>query len=149
LVSSFYDKPNVKFKMGIAYPGFDDYYQEGGWGSGLGWEIDPENGATLKSLLDLAIEKHITHLQVATWNDFGEATSIEPSLEYGSSYLEQMQSFTGVDYGKTELDLVKDLYNKRKRFKNNIQAQLKLDQVYYYLISLQVAEASTLLLEIN
>lgn len=149
LVSSFYDKPNVNFKMGIAYPGFDDYYQEGGWGSGLGWEIDPENGATLKSLLDLAIEKNITHLQVATWNDFGEATSIEPSLEYGSSYLEQIQSFTGVDYGKSELDLVKDLYNKRKRFKNNIQTQMKLDQVYYYLISLQVSKASELLQEIN
>lgn len=149
LVSSFYDKPNVNFKMGIAYPGFDDYYQEGGWGSGLGWEIDPKNGATLKSLLDLAVEKNITHLQVATWNDFGEATSIEPSLEYGSSYLEQIQSFTGVDYGKAELDLVKDLFNKRKRFKNNIQTQQKLDQVYYYLISLQVSKASELLQEIN
>ncbi len=57
LVSSFYDNSAVSFKMGVAYPGFDDYYQEGGWGNGLGWEIDPNNGATLKSLLDLALQK--------------------------------------------------------------------------------------------
>lgn len=149
LVSSFYDNSNVTFKLGVAYPGFNDYYQEGGWGNGLGWEIEPNNGATFKSLLDLALQKNLTHLQIATWNDFGEATSIEPSLEYGTEYLEEVQSFTGVSFGKPELMLIKNLYDKRKRFKNNSELQLKLDQVCFYLISLQVTEAIELLIEIN
>lgn len=149
LVSSFCDNSAVSFKMGVAYPGFDDYYQEGGWGNGLGWEIEPNNGATLKSLLDLALQKNLTHLQIATWNDFGEATSIEPSLEYGTSYLEEIQSFTGVGFGKAELTLIKELYEKRKLFKNDPLLQMKLDQVYYYLISLQVTKAEDLLLEVN
>lgn len=149
LVSSFYNNSSISLKLGIAYPGFKDFYQEGGWGNGLGWEIDPDNGATLESLLDLAFQKNLSHLQIATWNDFGEGTAIEPALEYGTSYLESIQSFTGVNVGKTELALIKDLYDKRKRFKNEPLLQLKLDQVYYYLISLQVAEAQDLLVEIN
>ena len=149
LVSSFYDNSALQFKLGVAYPGFNDYYQEGGWGNGLGWEIDPNNGATLKSLLDLALQKNLTHLQIATWNDFGEGTAIEPAMEYGTSYLGAIQSFTGVSVGKTELTLIKDLYDKRKRFNNDPLLQLKLDQVYYYLISLQVTKAHDLLLEIN
>jgi hypothetical protein len=147
-VTNFYSSSSQFFKLGIAYPGFNDFYQQGGWGNGLGWQIQPNNGLTLQSLLTLAKDANISHIQQATWNDYGEGTCIEPTTQFGTNYLEIIQQFTGVPFDEIHLQGIHELYTKRKAFKGDFLKQKQLDQVYYYFISLQPERALDLLAEI-
>lgn len=54
--------------------------------------------------------------QVATWNDYGESTVIEPTREFGNEYLNILQEKQKVPYGNRELNLIKDLYLKRQHY---------------------------------
>ena len=71
---SFYQSTasSLNFAMGCAYPGFKDFYEEGGWGDNL-FYLDHNNGTLLNQTLDLAIQNKnsIDALQLVTWNDFG------------------------------------------------------------------------------
>jgi hypothetical protein len=135
----------VGLAMGAAYPGFDDYYQEGGTGTNLGLSIPANNGQTLASLLSLnaAYPSSIDMLQLATWNDFGEGTMFEPTLETGFNYLTQIQAFTGVSYGVAELQLVYDLFDARKDWAGNAARQAMLDQAADHINQLDFAAART------
>lgn len=55
-----------------AYPGFKDFYTEGGWGGSF-FVIDHNGTNTLQNTLNLAKNSSLTNLQLITWNDFGEA----------------------------------------------------------------------------
>lgn len=149
-LSDFYqiELPNLNFGLGSAYPGFKDYYKQGGWGDGIGWEIPHNNVNTLSETLSLTAQNGIGYVQLVTWNDFGEGTMIEPTVEFGYSPLETVQDFVGVDYSSSELEIIYDLYNMRKNKATDQVAQLKLDQVYYYVISLQIDRARQLLASI-
>lgn len=133
--------------LGAAMPGFKDYYKEGGWGNGYTY-YDDMNGQLFNETLQRADHYAIDLLQIITWNDFGEGTIVEPTREFGYSRLEQIQSFLGVDYREAELALAVSLYKKRKEHKGMSLDNKKLDQVFYYLISLQLDKASDLLNEI-
>lgn len=141
LVNNFYNQLVNHFQLGVAYPGFYDFYKNGGWGNGLGWSVDHDGGNTFSTLLALAADNNVSHLQIATWNDFGEGTMVEPSLEFGFDFLTQLQRFSGVMYGEVELKIIHALYKARKRYAGDAARQEKLDQVYYYLIALQIEEA--------
>jgi hypothetical protein len=130
--------------IGSAMPGFKDYYQEGGWGETLP-AIDSKNGQHLKDMLTLASQMKIDYLQIPTWNDWGEGTMIEPSLEFGYQRLEILQEWFGVPYNSDELKLTVLLYQKRKEYKGKIYENQILDQVFYYLVSLQIDKANALL----
>ena len=90
--------------MGIAYPGFEDFYEEGNAGNGF-FHIPHLDGATLDTTLQLAQlqEENLDILQLATWNDFGEGTMFEPTWELGYRYLTQLQQYLGVNYGESDL----------------------------------------------
>ena len=109
----------------MAYPGFNDYYQEGGVGNVVPFEIPHNNGQTLDAVLDqfqtyVDIDPdRIDFLQLATFNDFGEGTMFEPTVETGFEYLKTIQQFTGVPYGEAELQLVYRLYLARKKYAGN------------------------------
>jgi hypothetical protein len=81
------------------------------------------------------------YLQLITWNDFGEGTMIEPTDEFGFSLLEGVQSFSEVNYNVNELEHIYDLFNLRKEYKQNNDAQLYLDQAFFYFVSLQQDKA--------
>jgi hypothetical protein len=87
----------------------------------------------------------IDYLQIPTWNDWGEGTMIEPSLEFGYQRLEILQEWFGVPYNSDELKLTVLLYQKRKEYKGKIYENQILDQVFYYLVSLQIDKANALL----
>lgn len=131
--------------MGGAYPGFKDYYKQGGWGNGLGFTIDYHNGEFFKQALQKASDFKSRYLQLITWNDFGEGTMIEPTLEFGFTFLEILQQFTGVKYSKSELELIYKLYKLRKKYASNTDIQKKLNQAFYFLVSLQVDKAKSIL----
>ena len=133
------------YAIGSAYPGFKDFYQQGGWGDGIGWEVAHNETSILNQTLGLATASNIDALQLVTWNDFGEGTMIEPTEEFGYTLLEEVQNFAGVDYTKEPLEMIFQYYILRKELIDDEIAQLKLDQVFQYLNSLQIARASDLI----
>ena len=147
--SNFYRlrAPSLGTAGGVAYPGFNDYYQEGGVGNVVSFEIPHEGGQTLDAMLNLAntYSENIDFLQLATFNDFGEGTMFEPTVESGFDYLKKIQTFTGTPYGEQELQLVYRLYMARKRYAGNEPRQTSLDQVADFLSALEIAQATSLL----
>ena len=137
--------PNLRTALSSAYPGFNDFYDEGGWSPGLGWEIAHHSTQTLSTTLNRATQADIPIVQLVTWNDFGEGTMIEPTVEFGYSFLTLVQQFSGVDYIEPDLESIHRLYELRKKCKSNAEIQQKLDQVFYYLVSLQIEQGKKLL----
>jgi hypothetical protein len=127
--------------VGGAYPGFQDFYKEGGWGDGFSWSIDMNNGETFRQNLQKAKNAGVKYVQLITWNDYGEGTMIEPTQELGYTLLEKVQEFTGVTYGENELENIYDLYNLRISNGNNSDNQKYLDQSFYDLVSLHTDKA--------
>ena len=55
-------------------------------------------------------------VQIATWNDHGEGTSIESTVEFGYRYIEALQDALGKRaYADEDLRLPDQLYNLRTR----------------------------------
>lgn len=146
-LDDFYNNraPNFSTAIAAAYPGFYDYYEEGGYGDIIGWQIAYRGTGTLSATLERASTSGLPIIQLVTWNDFGEGTMFEPTDEFGYSFLEVVQDFAGVPYSVQDLELVYDLYQKRKAHKSDSQIQVKLNQVYYYLIALRIENARTML----
>lgn len=131
--------------MGGALPGFKDYYKEGGE-----YPIyEHENGARLERDLQLAKKNNADFLQLITWNDFGEGTMIEPTLEFGYKFLTSIQRFAGVSYSETTLADVYEYYNLKKGTGNDELTRKKLLQIHYYLVSLQADKAKELMNELK
>jgi hypothetical protein len=147
--SNFYRlrAPSLGTAGGVAYPGFNDYYAEGGVDNVVPFEIPHASGESLDAVLDLAEQysDQIDFLQLATFNDFGEGTMFEPTVETGFEYLKTIQQFTGVTYGEAELRLVYRLFLARKKYPGNSSVEANLDEVSEVLAGLDVASAAALL----
>jgi glycoprotein endo-alpha-1,2-mannosidase len=139
-LNNFYGKSSAGILMGSAFPGFHDFYEEGGWGTSYGY-VPYNDGETLRNTLAAATNKNISQLQLVTWNDFGEGTVIEPTLENNFQCLEIIQEFTGVPYGREELQLIYDYYLKRVKYKNDTASQQVLTDILNSLASLKVDDA--------
>ncbi len=149
-LNNFYNNGYAGIKVAAAYPGFKDFYTAGGWGGALGWEIPYNGTGTFSATLDAALATPIERLQLCTWNDYGEGTMIEPTQEFGYSFLTTLQSKLGVSsLAQADLEMVYNLYLKRKAFSDDTEKQKKLDQVFYYIVSLQLDKAKKLLNSIS
>ncbi|MGP1272458.1 MAG: hypothetical protein ACTS22_03920 [Phycisphaerales bacterium] len=71
-----------------AVAGFKDIYEPGGRFPFL----DHRNGATLREGLEVGIDGPWDIVQLVTWNDYGEGTMIEPTFEFGYTFLEVIQT---------------------------------------------------------
>ena len=98
--------------VAIAFPGFKDIYKEAGLHDSYGY-IDARNGRTLTETLELADASKAGVIQVATWNDYGEGTIIEPTKLDGYSRLETVSRFCGTRYSRADLQLPADVYLAR------------------------------------
>ncbi len=141
-------------KIPVIYPGFNPFYAAGGW-PGPTWKVsygltqdNVEGGDTMSSSFELG--KYAGEpLQIATWNDYGEGTMIEPSTQgkagagFGYRFLMQLQKSVGAVYTDAELKIVKMLYDQRKQFGASKQADL--DTASTALANLDVAKACTIL----
>ncbi|MDQ8204151.1 glycoside hydrolase family 71/99-like protein [Pelagicoccus sp. SDUM812003] len=82
-----------------AFPRFVDFYEQAGVGRSWG-SIPDDNGRTFRQTLDLALDSQAPIIQLVTWNDWGEGTAIEPSVEFGYRDLEYLQKrLKGQDAG--------------------------------------------------
>ncbi len=85
------EKGELDFVVGVASPGFDDSGVNG-WGNGpritsrRGTKEYEENWAEVLAHRPDAV-------QIATWNDFEEGTTIEPAEEYGFDFLTLTEKF--------------------------------------------------------
>lgn len=145
-LNSFYNNTYAGLKLGSAYPGFKSFYAEGGW-AGPTWIIEHNGTATFNQTLDLALgQTSIPYVQLATWNDYGEGTMIEPTKEFGYGFLTSLQQKLGVSgLNQTDLEAVAKLYELRKSKAAVPEVQVKLNQVFYYIVSLQLPKAKELL----
>ena len=150
-LSNFYTNnlPNLSIAMGSAYPGFKDFYAQGGGGDPIGWTIEHNNGATLDETLNLAKNANLNYLQLITWNDFGEGTMIEPTVEFQYSFIEKIKTFSGVQNQGNFFSEISKLYNLRKQYKGNASVQKKLDVAFNYFVSMQGEKAIQALNEIQ
>ncbi len=137
-----------------SYPGYNsDYAIAGpGYNGGPTWIIAANGTSTLQTTLSLALQQSASnYLQLTTWNDYGEGTMLEPTDTttggFGYSLLTTLQTSLGVGNALSQTDLaaVFKLYQLRQTYAGNATALAKLNQVYYYMVSLQMTKAKALL----
>ncbi|WP_405205523.1 glycoside hydrolase family 71/99-like protein [Aquimarina sp. LLG6339-5] len=145
----YYPTENLTI-VGSSYPGFNSFYEEGGWSEGINsWSIDHNQGQIFAETLNYTHHEISDFIQIITWNDFGEGTMIEPTEEFGFMYLQLLQQYTGVEFTTTDLNVALDLYAARKEFKNNITAQKYLDRTYKYIKQQNMVRADKIIKAVN
>lgn len=106
----------IKLIAGIANPGFDNTACQG-WGGGIA-VIPRRNGQEYRDNFDEAIRYGAGFIQIVTWNDFTEGSTVEPTEEYGDLYLKITSEYANryggpAIYGRS-LDLPQKIYALRK-----------------------------------
>ena len=115
--------------ISIVFPGFRDIYEEAGVHQSFG-SLDHREGKTFAETFELAVESGAPIMQIATWNDFGEGTVIEPTREFGYRYLEYVQNRVTNDspYGADALRLPIRLYELKKKHAGHSARMEQLEQ---------------------
>ncbi len=75
----------------VAFPRFVDIYAEAKVSVSYG-RLDDDKGKLFRIMLEQALQSNAPIVQLATWNDWGEGTQIEPSVEFGYRDLETVQT---------------------------------------------------------
>ena len=129
-----------------AWPGFNDFYGQGGPGFTYGY-LDAQDGATLQSTLQSALNSNPDVIQLVTWNDYGEGTNIEPTVEYGFGYLEMIQQVrrASIDpsfaYGTSELAIPLRLFDLRKTYSSSAAKNESLDLAFEHILAGEFEQA--------
>jgi len=134
-LNNFYKFRNINLKFGVAYPGFDSAYSMGGW-PGPTWTI-PVGVNTFSATLNAAIAGGSHYIQVATWNDYGEGTIIEPTKEFGYGFLTTLQKTLGVSHNQADLEQVTKLFHQRMMYAGNTTKLIELEKAFYALVDLK------------
>ena len=152
-IENFYRNraPGLKTAMGVAYPGFNDFYAQGEVNGHSYFNIPYNGTGTLSQMFNLINQYNndVDIVQLATWNDYGEGTMFEPTQEFGYTFLVRLQQYTGVPYTEADLKQVIRFYNLRKQYSNDAAIKSKLDQVYKYFAALQISNAVALMCTID
>ncbi len=116
-----------------AFPRFVDVYEQAdvhpSWG-----RIEDNDGETFRKSLIEALQSDASIVQLVTWNDWGEGTVIEPSVEFGYRDLETLQElrtqFLGDDFSAScdDLALPLRLLQLRRRL-TDTDPVTQMDQV--------------------
>ena len=121
----------------VAFPRFVDVYKEAKLHDGYG-RIDDDRGQTFRTSLQRALNSNARIVQVATWNDWGEGTVIEPSVEFGYRDLQLLQTLRRsrdelpVDVKASDLRLPKKLL-ERRREGTSLDDSQQLNRIAEYL----------------
>ncbi len=138
---TYSDKGRFGMYIGGAMPGFHDHYKASGQGDGY-TTYDREDGALFQRQLEAVRNAGLDWVQLSTWNDYGEGTIIEPTTEFKYHYLELVQTFAGVSYTSTHLNLIYRWYQVAK-IKGYSHSDVQ--QAYDYLNALQPDKAETII----
>ena len=136
--------------VGTAFPKFHDIYEEAGVRESYGY-LDDQEGTVFGETLELAGAR-ASLIQIVTWNDYGEGTIIEPTIEFGYRYLEALQNYRRKHAGKTfpysaeDLRLPIALYQLRQQATAAGQAATHLDSSAAFLFASENEAARKILL---
>lgn len=129
----------------VIYPRFLDYYAQAGVGESYG-RVEDRDGRTFDETMQFALKSQRPVLQIATWNDWGEGTVIEPGLTTGYRDLVKIRALikneSGAKPEEDPLRLPERLFLARKKSgRENQPIQNKLDQVARWISSGQFQNA--------
>ena len=130
-----------------AFPRFRDIYAEAGAGSSYGC-LDDANGSTLTNTLIRALTNNSALVQIVTWNDFGEGTMVEPTVDYGYRDLGIVQDLrrqfldASFPYHTNDLAMALRFYNLRKQYGSNPAIAAELDRIFTNIVSGQIFAAN-------
>lgn len=133
----------------VAFPRFVDVYKAAKVHESYG-RIEDRRGATFRLTLQKALASRSRLVQIATWNDWGEGTVIEPSREYGFRDLEVVQSLRrkhidpSFEPSAADLRLPRRLFDRRRRASRPAQHR-ELDRVAGWISSGQRSRARSAL----
>lgn len=146
MVQFYRESKHQRGFLGVAYPRFHDIYAEAkvheSWGS-----IPDDKGKTFDYTFKLATDAKSPIIQIATWNDWGEGTQIEPSVEFGYRDLEKVQRLQKSKFKPADLRLPVQLYHLRKKASKGQKASL--DKASELLFQGKVAEARAMMSKIE
>jgi hypothetical protein len=123
-----------------AFPRFRDIYQQAGLGFTHG-TLDDNSGLTFQATLMRALTNQSAVIQVVTWNDFGEGTVIEPTVQFGYRDLGVIQDFRrqhldpGFSGRTNDLPLALRFYQLRRQYATNAVASAELSRTFTNLVS--------------
>ena len=123
-----------------AFPRFHDIYQRAGTRDYWGY-LGDRNGETLRETLNRALTNNSVLVQIVTWNDFGEGTTIEPTEEYGFRDLHLIQDLCrqnaepGRPSATNDLASALRFYHLRRDAGTNAAVSAILDQAFKKLAS--------------
>ena len=108
----------VTFYSESVTPAFDDV-AVWAWGAGQPRKIEGgQNGELYEYKWQSVIKNQPDMVTIPTWDDWGEGTTIEPTLQYGIKYLEITRKYAaeykGVDANTADLELPGWIYKIRK-----------------------------------
>jgi Glycosyl hydrolase family 99 len=133
--------------IGSAFPRFHDIYAQAGVGSSYGY-LDDAGGTTLSNTLTRAMTNNSALVHVVTWNDFGEGTMVEPTLDYGYRDLGMIQNFrrqyVDPDFSCTTNDLATAyrVYNLRKQYGTNAAISAELNRIFTNIVNGRISIAN-------
>ena len=118
-----------------AFPRFHDIHQKDNVRNYWGY-LGDRNGDTLRDSLRRALTNQSAIVQIVTWNDFGEGTVVEPTVEYGYRDLGIIQDFrrqfadAAFPCSTNDLTLATRLYHLRRRHGTNAAITAELDHIF-------------------
>ena len=133
--------------VSTAFPRFHDFYAPAGVRPSYGC-LDDANGSTLTDTLSRAMTNNSAMIQIATWNDFGEGTVIEPTQDYGYRDLGIVQDLRrryldpSFPYHTNDLAMAFRFYNLRKQYGNNPAISAELNRIFTNIVSGATATAN-------
>jgi len=130
-----------------AFPRFHDIYAQAGVGPSYGY-LDDANGATMTNTMLRALTNNSAFVHLVTWNDFGEGTAIEPTLEYGYRDLGTIQTLrrqyldSGFSYTTNDLTAAFRFYNLRKQYSTNLAISTELNRIFTNIVTGRITVAN-------
>jgi hypothetical protein len=153
-LEGFYEKAQRRdVLVAGAFPGFHDIYAEAGVGDSYGY-LDAQEGETFRMTLEMALSQDPDLIQLITWNDYGEGTIIEPTVEFGTRYLEIVQETRraldagAFPYAADDLQLPLQLLEARRAHALDAGIQARLDEAFQAIISGSPDVAAAILAEV-
>ncbi len=154
-LSEFYiESTSWDYLVASAFPGFNDIYEEAGLGFSYGY-LDPLSGEIFQSTLNTAMLHTPEVLQIVTWNDYGEGTIIEPTVEFGTQYVEMIQDIrrelidSSFPYTEEDLNIPMQVYNLRKAFANDEEVNEIIDLIFEWIINGDILTAVGIIDSLN
>lgn len=139
-----------KSSIPVAFPRFVDIYAQAKVGPSYG-QINDDDGKPFRRMLEQGLKSKAPLVQLATWNDWGEGTQIEPSHEFGYRDLETVQklrvnSSDRSDSVPTDLRLPLQLLQQRRHAKQAGEVNARrLDEISELIVSRKLSAARSLL----